>query len=181
MGNEKTEEQNYYDTIFNVLNGNNSDGEIRALSNDDDKTFRARTTDEITSRDKEYTNLLKHFLVITRVRNYVKEFFKWTFYLTIIVSIIVLSIITYKLFGRILQTDDVSEILESLPILITSMVGFVSTIIAIPVTITKYLFNTEEDKNITGIILHTQDHDTSGRQWTMDFRNFPSSGKDIKD
>lgn len=49
------------------------------------------------------------------------------------------------------------------------------------VTITKYLFNTEENKNITGIILHTQDHDTSGRQWAMDFRNFPSSGKDIKD
>lgn len=50
------------------------------------------------------------------------------------------------------------------------MVGFVSAIITIPVTITKYLFSTEEDKNITQIILHTQDHDTTGRQWAMDFR-----------
>lgn len=59
---------------------------------------------------------------------------------------------------------------ESLPLLVTSMVGFVSAIITIPVTITKYLFSTKEDENITQIILHTQEHDTSGRQWAMDFK-----------
>ena len=63
MGNEKTEEQNYYDTIFNVLNGNNSDGEIRALSNDDDKTFRARTTDEITSIKEINPKLTKEKII----------------------------------------------------------------------------------------------------------------------
>lgn len=42
-------------------------------------------------------------------------------------------------------------------------------IIAIPIAITKYLFSTKEDENITNIILHTQRHDSSGRQWALDF------------
>ena len=50
------------------------------------------------------------------------------------------------------------------------MVGFVSAIITIPTTITKYLFSTTEDENITEIILHTQEHDVNGRKWAMDFK-----------
>jgi hypothetical protein len=46
----------------------------------------------------------------------------------------------------------------------------VSVIIAIPISITKYLFSAKEDKNTTDIILHTQEHDTTGRQWTLDFK-----------
>lgn len=58
---------------------------------------------------------------------------------------------------------------NAIPLLITAIVGFVSAIISIPLTITKYLFSTKEDEYITNIILHTQEHDTSGRQWTLDY------------
>lgn len=153
-----------YKMLFDILN---NDGQSET---EDDKTFRKNTTNEIINRDSQYTELLSHFVEITKTRNILKEFFKWTFYLAIIGSIIALIVIIYKLFDKYISSASIEQMLESAPLLITAMVGFVSTIIAIPVTITKYLFSTEEDKNITEIILHTQEHDTSGRKWAMDFK-----------
>lgn len=137
---------------------------------EDDKTFRKNTKEQITKRDEKYTDLLSHFVEITKIRNHIKEFVKWSFCFVVIISIFVLALIVYQLFNKYISSASLDQILESTPLLITAMVGFVSAIITIPVTITKYLFSTEEDKNITQIILHTQDHDTTGRQWAMDFR-----------
>lgn len=150
--------------IIDILSNNVND------NTEDDKTFRKDTKQQITNRDTEYTQLLSHFVKITKIRNSLKEFFKWTFYLVIIASIIILIVIVFRLFDKFMRLANIDQILKSVPLLITSMIGFVSTIITIPVTITKYLFSTKEDKNITKIILHTQDHDTSGRQWAMDFK-----------
>lgn len=167
-----------YQMLFDVLNDNNED------NTEDDKKFRKNTKEQITSRDEKYSELLTHFVKLTQVRNCLKEFFKWTFYLVIICSIFILILVVYKLFNKYISSADIEQILESAPLLITAMVGFVSTIITIPVTITKYLFSTEEDKNITEIILHTQEHDTNGRQWAMDFKKivegFEEVGKNEK-
>ncbi len=151
-----------YQNLINLINGDKED------DTEDDKKFRNKTTQQIIYRDEEYTKLLSHFIKITKIRNGLKEFFKWSFYLVIISAIAALIMIIYNLFNKYISSASIEQILESAPLLITAMVGFVSTIITIPVTITKYLFSTEEDKNITEIILHTQEHDTSGRQWAMD-------------
>lgn len=153
-----------YKLLFDIFNNDDND------NTEDDKTFRKKTKEQITNRDNQYTQLLSHFVKITKIRNLLKEFFKWTFYLVIISAIFSLIIIVYNLFNKYMSSANIEQILESMPLLITSMVGFVSTVITIPVTITKYLFSTEEDKNITEIILHTQDHDTNGRKWAMDFK-----------
>ncbi len=157
-----------YKTLLEILNTGNHE------ETEDSKLFAQKTTKEISSRDLKYTELLSHFVFITKIRNVLKEFFKWTFYLVIISSITVLIIIVYNLFNKIISSATIDQILECIPILITALVGFVSTIITIPVTITKYLFSTKEDQNITQIILHTQEHDTNGRQWAMDFNNIAS-------
>lgn len=150
-------------------------------SNEDDKTFRKETKQEIINRDKKYTELLEHFVSITRVRNKLKEFFKWLFYLVIIGSIITLTVLTCVIINKYISSAKIEQIVESMPLLITSIVGFVSTIITIPVTITKYLFSTKEDENITQIILHTQDHDTSGRDWATNFKKALSETKQEKE
>lgn len=164
MGMNTEDKFTAYKTLFDILNNEEQN------NTEDDKTFRKNTTEEITNRDSKYTKLLSHFVIITEIRNILKEFFKWTFYLVVICAIAVLIVIVYKLFNKYISSANIEQILESAPLLITAMVGFVSTIITIPVTITKYLFSTEEDKNITEIILHTQEHDTNGRQWAMDFK-----------
>lgn len=157
-----------YELLFNILD--NNENSSSSNSNNDDDVFRQKITAEISNRDTEYSNLLKHFVNITKIRNVLKEFFKWTFYLFVIYSVYILTRIIYSLFNKYISYADIKQILDSLPLLITAMVGFVSTIITIPVCITKYLFSTEEDKNITQIILHTQEHDTNGRQWAIDFK-----------
>ena len=153
-----------YQMLFDILNNDNDD------NTEDDKTFRKNTKQQITSRDEKYSELLAHFVKLTKIRNVIKEIFKWTFYLIVMSAIIALIMIVYNLFNKYISSANIEQILDSAPLLITAMVGFVSTIITIPVTITKYLFSTAEDKNITQIILHTQDHDTSGRKWAMEFK-----------
>lgn len=164
-----------YNVLFDMLHGEEED------NTGDDKKFRKKTKEQIINRDEQYTELLSHFVKITQIRNTLKEIFKWTFYLMIIVSMFSLIIIVYKLFNKYISSANIDQILESAPLLITAMVGFVSTIITIPVTITKYLFSTKEDKNITEIILHTQEHDTSGRQWAMDFKQMVDGLEETND
>lgn len=180
MKNKEEQRKAAYEFLINALKNDNNNTE-------DDNTFRKETTEQISKRDAEYSKLLQHFVKMTQIRNCLKEFFKWSFYLLIICATFVLMVIVYRLFNRYVSSADIEQILESSPLLITAMVGFVSTIITIPVTITKYLFSTAEDENITKIILHTQDHDTSGRQWAMDFKGIadglgriksPKSGDD---
>lgn len=137
---------------------------------DDDKTFREKTTNELSNRDVEYTELLTHFVSITKIRNLIKEIFKWLFLSTVIISIFILLFLICSLFKKF-RSEDISKLAEFVPLLTTSLIGFVSAIIAIPITITKYLFSTKEDENITQIILHTQEHDTNGRQWIMDAKD----------
>lgn len=162
-------------TLVSVLNDNEHN------KTEDDKIFRESTTKQITERDAQYTDLLSHFVKITKVRNKLKEFFKWSFYLVTMGSIIALTIIIYLLFKKYTSSANIQQLIDSMPLLITSMVGFVSAIIAIPVTITKYLFSTKEDENITQIILHTQEHDVNGRQWAMEFKNLKPSDIEYND
>lgn len=171
-----------YEVLFgNILDDieNNTDTEDYKTFRDED--FRQDATKQISNRDEKYTELLAHFVCITRIRNYLKEFFKWTFYLALIISIVVLVKITYDLFNKYISSAEIEEITEALPLLITSLVGFVSAIITIPVTITKYLFSTNEDKNITEIILHTQDHDTSGRDWATNLKKIIDKSKELSE
>lgn len=141
----------------------------------DDELFRNKVTKEITERDIEYTQLLSHFVYITKIRNCLKEFFKWVFLIVIISSIVFFAFKLNSVFDFFNKEATVDQLIEAIPLFITSIVSFVSTIIAIPIAITKYLFSTKEDENITKIILHTQDHDTTGRQWVTEYKDKNSS------
>jgi len=159
----------------NLLNLLKSDNSMSKEESKDDKTFRNSTTKQLSDRDEKYTELLAHFVQITKVRNVLKEIFKWMFYIVIMGAMVALTIIVVMVFYKIIREAEISEVMEAIPLLITSLVGFVSTIIVIPATITKYLFSTKEDENITQIILHTQEHDTCGRKWAMDFKKLVDS------
>lgn len=178
MGQERVSDddnKDFYALMHSLVELKSNDFKNKNVEDDND--FRSDTTGEITKRDKEYTELLSFFVGITKVRSVLKEFFKWLFYAVVVASIIVVIVLTVLLFNKYIKNASFSELIDALPLLITAMVGLISTIITIPVVITKYLFDTAEDKNITSIILHTQEHDTSGRQWAMDYRNITDSSK----
>ena len=78
--------------------------------------------------------------------------------------LILLNVSIFSTITVILIKCSNQQIIEAIPILITSIAGFASSIIAIPLSITKYLFSTKEDRYITDIISHTQEHDLSSRK-----------------
>ena len=133
---------------------------------------------QIMQRDIQYTELLRHFVSISKTRNTIREWAKWIMSLCILLASIVFLFIFWKIVNKVLEIKDVNQIVDSIPLLITSIVSFISVVIAVPLVLLKYLFSNKEDEYITKIILHTQEHDTSGRQWTLDYN---SKDKQISD
>lgn len=131
---------------------------------DDEDDFDDKSKQEITKRDGRYTDLLEHFVQITRKRNYAKEKKKWTFFWIIMVLLMALGILAIATVVVLLIKCTGEQLVNVVPAIITAIVGFSASIIAIPLAITKYLFSTKEDKYITEIISHTQEHDLAGRR-----------------
>lgn len=137
----------------------------------DDNDFDSETQKQIIRRDEQYSDLLEHFVSITKDRNYSKEKNKWIFFKIIMGLLITLNITIVAIVIVLLIKCNSSELIDSIPVLITAITGFASSIIAIPLSITKYLFSTQEDEYITKIISHTQEHDSSGRKILKDIIN----------
>lgn len=147
----------YLNIIKDLLNFQKSDIES-------EKDFDKETQKQIIKRDEKYSQLLEHFVDITMRRNESKEKHKWQFFMIIMCMLGIFSIISSLVIVIILFKCNQQEIIKCIPALITAITGFATTIIAIPLTVTKYLFSTHEDKYITEIISHTQEHDLSSRK-----------------
>ncbi len=156
------------DFILNSIGSFSDDEPYPIYDSNDDGAFRKKAKHQISIRDEQYTELLCHFVKITKFRNIIKEIFKWLFLLATIVALVLCSVVVFNLFVSVLATNNFDMIIQLIPVLLTAFVGFISTIIVIPTTIAKFLFNTEEDKNITSIIQHTQEHDVDGRSWATE-------------
>ena len=138
--------------------------DIMKLNIEEDDQFSAESQKQIIERDKQYSELLAHFVEVTKRRNDSKERYKWIYFKIIMGLLILLNVSIFTTITVILIKCSNQQIIEAIPILITSIAGFASSIIAIPLSITKYLFSTKEDRYITDIISHTQEHDLSSRK-----------------
>lgn len=130
----------------------------------DDNEFDTESKKQIIERDKHYSELLKHFVEITKARNISKEKYKWIYFKVIMGLLVLLNVIIVVTITMLLIKCNSSELVSEIPVFITAIAGFASSIIAIPLSITKYLFSTKEDEYITEIISHTQEHDLSSRR-----------------
>lgn len=152
-----TKEQQYGRLIKEILDLDKSDI-------DDDNEFDTESRKHILERDEYYSDLLKHFVTITKERNKAKEKNKWIYFWVIMTSLVALDLMIISVVIVLLIKCNAEQLIDSIPVFVTAIAGFVSSIIAIPLAITKYLFSTKEDKYITEIISHTQEHDLSGRR-----------------
>lgn len=116
---------------------------------------------EIVYRDKRYSELLGSYTDVTKIRLILKEIHKWLFFWMVIAACFCVGRLSYRLINRVLETEELTDIVNAVPAILTAFTAFVSTVIVVPMTITKFLFNTQEDDNITSLIQHTQQHDTS--------------------
>lgn len=135
-------------------------GDVIFTQSDEDPGKKIQT--QIVARDKKYTELLNAYTRITKARFWLKEIHKWFFFWLVIAASVVCLSVSYNLINKVLKEDSVQVIIDAVPAILAAFTAFVSTVIAVPLTITQFLFNTKEDDNITTLIQHTQDHDVSG-------------------
>ncbi len=119
-------------------------------------------TNQIAERDIQYTKILQNHAKLTKSRGICKEIHKWLFFWMIVAVTSFGVYYIYKILNKIIDTNNIDDIIRSIPIIVTSIVSLVSAIIAVPLTIAKFLFNEKEDDNITALIQHTQEHDSTG-------------------
>lgn len=144
---------------------------------DSEQDFNKKTKDNISNRDESYTDLLEHFVKITRCRNIIKEIHKWLYFWIIMSLTILFSYFVLK-FLSIINIDDNN--IYSVIKVVSSLISFSSVIIAVPLIITKYLFSSKEDKRIAKIILHTQEHDLNGKRLIQNLKD-QEIKKDVTD
>lgn len=130
-----------------------------AMSDDD---VSGTLTTQIAQRDIQYTEILKNHANLIKYRGRCKEVHKWIFFWMITFIGIVSLWYIHKILDRIISVDDIDIIIESIPIIITAGVSFTSTVIAIPLVVANFLFDSKEDDNVTALIKYTQEHDSSG-------------------
>ena len=138
---------------------------INANSREDidyDANFDNISKKNISDRDDAYTQLLEHFVNVTKWRNIIKEFHKWVYFWVIMILTFFfgISICSMLIKFDLSNTNSVNNLIA----VITSVISFASVIISIPLIITKYLFSSKEDKRIASIILHTQRHDLDNKK-----------------
>lgn len=128
-----------------------------------DKDFDGSIGNQIVERDYKYTELLKSYTRVTRVRFFLKEIHKWVFFWLIIAACIFCLSSAYNVIKQTLGADDLQFIVDAVPAILAAFTALISTVVVVPLTIAKFLFNEKEDDNITAVIQHTQEHDASGR------------------
>lgn len=148
--------------------------------NDSDEDVSGSLTTQIARRDIYYTTLLKDHQKLTKARGICKEIHKWLFFWLMVAASCVAIYYIHKTLSVVLNSEDINIVVDSIPLIITALVSFISTIIAVPLTIVKFLFNTKEDDNITTLIQHTQDHDSAGINIFKDRLTRKKSNKDTQ-
>lgn len=120
---------------------------------------------QLTERDKIYTDLLESFYEQYKDRQSQKEKAKWQFYSDLmslfygVVFFLLLIIVLLVLAGR-----NGGAGTNFIPAVITATISILTTLIALPTIIAKYLFNPNEDKDVTNLILKMQALDLENRK-----------------
>lgn len=129
---------------------------------DYDVKFKSISRKNISDRDESYTNLLDHFIRITKYRNVIREVHKWIYFWIIMALTASFVVFVFRFADKVDFSNN--DYTNNMILGISAMVSFCSVIISVPLIITKYLFSSKEDKRIAKIILHTQQHDLDGKR-----------------
>lgn len=162
---EQTDE--YYSLFYDTFGPGLSDEDGLSVYKSDRSipNLRGEVSKELSVRDKNYSKLLQSYVTTTRVRNFLKEVHKWLLFWGMVYACVKGYQLIEKILDPILSSNNVDVLVAAIPVLVTSLVAFISAIIAVPLAVVKFLFNAKEDDNITEIIKHTQEHDAAGRIW----------------
>ena len=136
-------------------------GKSKALKTEDE--FKAENQEQLGRRDIHYTAMIETFVKTYADRQNKKEDNKWIFYWFVLIGFAVCILLPIALIVIILILFPPEDIARATPVIIGAFVSLISSLIALPLTIAKYLFNPKEDKEITNMVIKMQEQDLGNR------------------
>jgi hypothetical protein len=141
--------------ISGLLNRDESAVEKKSSSNEE----------HLNDREKIYTEFLEICNKLFMKRGHQKEKHKWIYFWFVIVFSTLLVIASLVISFVLLASADR---IHYIPILITSLVSLLGVVIGVPMLITKYLFDPEEDAKIVTSALEIHKSDIENRKLIAD-------------
>ncbi|MCI9128382.1 hypothetical protein [Thomasclavelia cocleata] len=115
----------------------------------------------ITKRNKSYTDILNHYEdYLENALTFKKNFRKCiVIFFIVILGIVILALVFFIGYLVLKKEFDINSLIA----LVTASATLVSTLLIIPTKITEFLFNRDEEKNMSEIIKNIQDYDKNVR------------------
>lgn len=156
-----TDENKIYDKIFNSVSVNSK----QLTSSNDLQNLHKSDIDAVQSHTISYSSLLqnytKHIDDTLKFKRFAKKVFFWIVTVTLVMSMVsFIGTICYIYFGIIRSDKELTDYLVTIVTSLSASLGaFISSIIVIPKIVAKYLFNRDEENNISTIVSNMQQYD----------------------
>ncbi len=118
---------------------------------------------ELLTRNHYYSLLLESYVTQYRTNQDTKNKKKWQFYYLVIIAFVVvlLLLIAIPIVITYYYKENQTTVIVSY---LTSFIGLFTSLIVIPQTIVKYLFNPHEDEVIANMVIEMQKQDLKTRE-----------------
>jgi len=131
-------------------------------SEDDETSFSKHAINQLERRSETITRLLDQFGIIFVSQLTTKEKLKVIFFcITLLLLIIVLVVCGILVFR--LSREPLKGNLEGIAAFASAIGGGIAALLGIPKIVAEYLFNKEEDKSITSLLIEITKNDSSER------------------
>ena len=149
---EVEEDKKIIDKYLKLDDDNNK---INVIHNDADREY-------INANNKSFSNLLNTYVKNANRNLIAKLFFKIIFFATCVVILVGIFILLSKITWFCLNNEVSTETL--IVTMLNTIVSFLSAFIVLPRVIAEYLYNSDEEKNMTELIKNIQERDKSIRE-----------------
>ncbi len=142
-----------YNSINNLQNDMDFLKDFRKL----DYNYKKSQNEQIIEREKLFNNFLKEYTEAFTEKSNQKRILKYIFFgcvMFILVGVPVTSFIF------IIKADNIIELITTV---LGSLGEFITAFIILPKIIAKYLFDKEEDTNLTNLIIKMQDYNLNSK------------------
>ncbi len=124
----------------------------------EDEGFEEKIRIEINDRETHYTRLLEYFIDHYQIKQIMKHCFKVVFFICMMACFVVIIVLSISISIKVTNMN-VEDFGLFVPTLLSAIAGFVTAIVAIPLVVTRYLFDNKEDERLVDLIKNMQAHD----------------------
>lgn len=142
-----------YNNINNLQDDINFLKDFRQLDYDYTKS----QNEQIIEREKLFNNFLKEYTQTFKEKSKQKKILKNIFFGCIMIVLIGVPTVSFVFIAK---ADNTIELIATV---LSSLGEFITAFIILPKIIAKYLFDKEEDKNLTNLIIKMQDYNLSSK------------------